>query len=149
MLLSEYEGFTSKEENYQELDYYTKFLNTLEGFKTRIKNLHWSAKNMNIHTQLDTLLDTVSKYQDALAEDYMGVYGQVSPNILQGTPCSIQCPYELLNHIISATKDFYITINPATGLVGIKGETESFIHDLNVQKYLFNINKGHNIINQS
>ena len=38
------------------------FLNILEGYKTRCKNLHWAADNINTHEYLDKFLDEISEF---------------------------------------------------------------------------------------
>jgi hypothetical protein len=50
------------------------FINVLEGYKTRIKNLHWAAEAMNIHLRLDEMLGVVSDYEDSIAEESMGIF---------------------------------------------------------------------------
>ena len=70
-LFSEVNISTSKEETTQistEL-FFINFINKLEGFKTKCKNLHWSAPKKNIHVYLDEFLDVISDYQDSIAED--------------------------------------------------------------------------------
>lgn len=49
------------------------FLNQIEGWKTKCKNLHWAAPKKNIHVYLDEFLEILSDYQDSLAEGYMGI----------------------------------------------------------------------------
>lgn len=56
------------------------FLNQIEGWKTKCKNLHWAAPKKNIHVYLDEFLEILSDYQDSLAEGYMGILGKMQPN---------------------------------------------------------------------
>lgn len=66
--------------------FFINFLNQLEGWKTKCKNLHWAAPKKNIHVYLDEFLDILSDYQDGLAEGYMGILGKMQPNAIKGTP---------------------------------------------------------------
>lgn len=120
-------------------DIYIEFLCRLEGWKTKCKNLHWSAPNNNIHTRLDELLDELNEYQDALAEDYMGINGRVRPDILNGISSDKLDAMSLIDEIISTTFSFYNSIESCACYSGIKSETETFIHNLNKIKYLFSL----------
>ena len=51
------------------------FLNQLESYKTKFKNLHWSAVNDTIHVRIDGLLDELGDFQDEIAEVAMGIQG--------------------------------------------------------------------------
>lgn len=51
--------------------FFINFLNQLEGWKTKCKNLHWAAPKKNIHVYLDEFLGILSDYQDSLAEEYL------------------------------------------------------------------------------
>ena len=63
--------------------FFINFLNQLEGWKTKCKNLHWAAPKKNIHVYLDEFLDILSDYQDGLAEGYMGILGKMLLRELQ------------------------------------------------------------------
>lgn len=65
--------------------FFISFLNQLEGWKTKCKNLHWAAPKKNIHVYLDEFLGILSDYQDGLAEGYMGILGKMQPNVIKGT----------------------------------------------------------------
>ena len=52
--------------------FFISFINLLEGWKTKCKNLHWAAPKKNIHVYLDEFLGIISDYQDGLAEEYQG-----------------------------------------------------------------------------
>ncbi len=112
------------------------FINSLEGFKTCAKNLHWSAINLNIHKQLDKLLNVLSDYQDSIAEEHMGLHGQIKPNTIKGICCECDNPILLLNLIENCTLEFYSKLKDE---IGMKSETENFIHNINKFKYLFTL----------
>ncbi len=123
------------------VDFVIEYLNTLEGFKTKIKNLHWSAVNLSIHEQLDALLDEVNSFQDNIAEEYMGIKGQVGPNDLTGTIYNYTDPILMLEELKNKTISFHSKLKLDPQYVGIQSETETFIHCLNQRLYLFRICK--------
>lgn len=136
-------------EEYKEQDlsnsrvgYFINYLNILEGYKTRIKNLHWAAFALNIHVKLDDLLDTVNDYQDSIAEDCMGIYGKMAPNVIRGIGCPHIEPLSMLEGLKGAVVEFYNGLETTAIMSGIKSETEVFIHDLNKYTYLFKLAKG-------
>lgn len=127
------------------LGFYINYLNTLEGIKTRIKNLHWAAKKLPVnehkgaHVYLDDFLDVVSSFQDTVAECSQGILGHMSQNEIQGITCNVNSPSELIKYLIDKTIMFYEAIPKEVIHVGIKSETETFIGNLTKYKYLFEL----------
>ena len=130
---------SKSETNGNPADLYINFLCQIEGWKTKCKNLHWAAQNDSIHRRLDDLADVLSSYQDALAEDYMGINGRVRPDILTGISSNAIEPNTFISEIIENTLSFYSQIDSSVVYAGIKSETETFIHNLNKIKYLFSL----------
>lgn len=115
------------------------FICTLEGFKTKCKNLHWAAPKKNIHIYLDEFLSILSDFQDAITEDYMGITSRVKPDFLQGIPCSCMNAKDFISEVKTKTILFYNSIPENVIYKGIASETETFIHNINKYIYLFNL----------
>lgn len=126
--------------------FFINFLNQLEGWKTKCKNLHWAAPKKNIHVYLDEFLEVLSEYQDSIAEDYQGILGHMNPNVIKGIPSDSLTAIEMIMEIKKGACDFYTAIPEGTCYVGIKSETENFIHNLNKYKYLFELTDAKNRI---
>ena len=119
---------------------YIEFLCKLEGWKTRCKNLHWAAPKKNIHVYLDEFLKVLDNYQDALAEDIMGTLNsRLDPNSINGTSCTADNAIDFISQVTKDTLAFYARISDTPNYVGIKSETETFIHNIKVYTYLFNL----------
>ena len=95
---------------------YIGFLCKLEGWKTKCKNLHWAAPNDSMHRRLDDLSEILSSYQDALAEDYMGINGKVRPDILNGSPSDKIDAMSFIDEIISSTSVSYTHLTLPTNI---------------------------------
>ena len=119
--------------------FFINFLNQLEGWKTKCKNLHWAAPKKNIHVYLDEFLDIMSDYQDSIAEDYQGILGHMQPNVIKGIPCESLNGIDFIKEVSIKTKEFYNKIPSDIDYVGIKSETETFIHNIKKYKYLFEL----------
>ena len=118
---------------------FLNFINKLEGWKTKCKNLHWAAPKKNIHEYLDDFLGVLSDYQDGLAEGYMGILGKMQPNAVKGIASDTLNAMDLLNEVIENTIKFYENIPEGTIYKGIASECETFIQNLNKYKYLFSL----------
>ena len=118
---------------------FINFLNQLEGWKTKCKNLHWAAPKKNIHVYLDEFLNVLSDYQDGLAEEYQGLLGHMQPNVIKGTPCDCLNAIDFINEVKSNTYKYYDNIPEGTSYAGIKSECETFIHNILKYKYLFEL----------
>ena len=118
---------------------FLNFINKLEGWKTKCKNLHWAAPKKNILEYLDDFLGLLSDYQDGLAEGYMGILGKMQPNAIKGIASDTLNAMDLLNEVIENTVKFYENIPEGTIYKGITSECETFIQNLNKYKYLFSL----------
>ena len=119
--------------------FFINFLNQLEGWKTKCKNLHWAAPKKNIHVYLDEFLDILSGYQDSLAEGYMGILGKMQPNAIKGTPSEALNAFDFIDEVKASTIAFYDKIPKETIYIGIASECETFIQNINKYKYLFSL----------
>lgn len=118
---------------------FINFINQIEGWKTKCKNLHWAAPKKNIHVYLDDFLDVLSDYQDSLAEGYMGILGQMAPNAVKGIPCECLNAIDFINEIKVKTVEFYDSLPTETIYKGIASECETFIQNINKFHYLFSL----------
>lgn len=118
---------------------FINFLNQLEGWKTKCKNLHWAAPKKNIHVYLDEFLDVLSEYQDGLAEEYQGLLGHMQPNVIKGIPSDMLNALDFIKEVRNGTIDFYEKIPKDTIYAGIRSECETFIHNILKYKYLFEL----------
>lgn len=127
------------DKNVSSSNVFIQFLNRLEGWKTKCKNLHWSAPKQNIHIYLDEFLEVLSSYQDSLAEGYMGIQGKLQPNAIKGIASEVLNANDMISEIKFATLEFYEKLPPETVYKGITSECETFIQNINKYKYLFSL----------
>ena len=119
--------------------FFINFLNQLEGWKTKCKNLHWAAPKKNIHVYLDEFLDILSDYQDGLAEGYMGILGKMQPNVIKGTASNTLNAIDFIEEVKEGTLSFYDKIPQETVYKGITSECETLIQNINKYRYLFGL----------
>lgn len=138
-LLTPIEMESSNEVSFNGVEFFINFINRLEGYKTKCKNLHWAAPKKNIHVYLDEFLSVISDFQDTIAEGYMGILGKMQPNSIKGMSCDCLNALDFIEEIKTNTLSFYDKIPKDTVYVGIKSECETFIHNINKYKYLFSL----------
>ena len=115
------------------------FINIIEGWKTKCKNLHWSAPKKNIHVYLDEFLSILSDYQDSLAEEYQGIERRIQPNEIKGNSGSATNALDFICEVRDETINFYNSLPQEPLYKGIISECETFIHNINKYKYLFGL----------
>lgn len=120
-------------------EFFIGYLNKLEGYKTKCKNLHWAAPKKNIHKYLDKYLEILSDFQDTVAEGYMGILGKMQPNVIKGVPSDALNAIDFIEELRTATLSFYDNIPEETIYKGLKSETETFIQETNQYRYLFSL----------
>ena len=124
------------------------FLNKLEGYKTKIKNFHLSARTLAqrgylpepIHVRLDELLEETSEFQDSIAEGSMGLFGDIPLNTIEGTNCMCVDPIDLLDAMCVCVLDFYGMLKE-DHYIGLRADTESYFNRLKVHRYLATLSK--------
>ena len=136
--------FTPMEEERENISptgsqFFINFLNQLEGWKTKCKNLHWAAPKKNIHVYLDEFLSILSDYQDGLAEEYQGLLGHMQPNIIKGVESNTLNAIDFIKEVKERTEEFYNKVPEGISYAGIKSECETFIHNIFKYKYLFEL----------
>lgn len=116
------------------------FINKLEGWKTKCKNLHWAAPKNNVHVRLDEFLDVISDYQDTVAEGIMGALGiHLGPNDVAGDPGTSTSAQQFVKEVKTGTLQFYARIPNEPLYAGLKSECETFIQNVNKYDYLFSL----------
>lgn len=138
-LLTPIEDNEVHEPSFNGAEFFINFINKLEGYKTKCKNLHWAAPKKNIHVYLDDFLEKVENFQDILAEGYMGILGKMQPNVIKGIPSDALNAMDFIEEVRANTLAFYDKIPQETVYVGIKSECETFIQEINQYKYLFSL----------
>lgn len=116
-----------------------EYLGILEGYKTKYKNLHWSAENDAIHVRIDEFLDILGDHQDEIAEAAQGIYGQFGPNELVGAPQKQTSPLEALKELSGEVQKFHQTVSEKKEYLGLLASIEGFMTQLNKFVYLFKI----------
>lgn len=114
------------------------YINKLQGYKTAIKNLHWSAKHMSEHKLLDEIADSVANNQDEIAEMCQGLYGKIKINELKPKRYKITNSKKMLFDLLRDTKSFNSSIK-GRELTGVRSVVEAFIGEINKFVYLMDM----------
>lgn len=139
MLLTPLEFNKQEGQSINSSEFFIEFINKLEGWKTKCKNLHWAAPKKNIHVYLDEFLDILSEYQDGLAEEFQGLLGHMQPNAIRGIESNTLNAIDFIVEVKQGTYKFYTNIPEGVEYSGIKSECETFIHNILKYKYLFEL----------
>lgn len=114
-----------------------EFLSGLEGMHSRLKTLHWSAKNHSEHVLTDDIDSSILEYEDKIAECVMGRlnvrFGVGDLKCLLPDAKTLDSLVnEMLNDVITFKKEVDGDILN-TGLINILDE---FVSDINKWNYL-------------
>ena len=122
-----------------------KFINKLEGYKTAVKNLHWSSKNLSQHKLFDDVADSLSDFQDKVSEVEQAINGRIPVNKIHGEKYTISTPQKMLADLLSDVKKFYGGLQKlGQDYIGMRSDCEAYISDLQRQQYLldFTLKEG-------
>lgn len=121
--------------NYQTL--ILNYIQKLEGFRIRLRELHWSAERMSAHKLTDDLMNTLVNIEDDIAEDLQGFLGirigvgAVSPVMPEAKDIK-----GLLETIKQETLSLRETIDGVPDFVGIVSMLDDLVHSMNKSLYL-------------
>lgn len=116
-----------------------RFINTVEGFKTAVKALHWDAKNLSQHKLCDDIASAISDFEDLVSEVEQSIHGNLPANELKPIPYKIDNLKGFVEDVISTAKSFLKELEGmGEEYVGIKSECETFIGTMQRNLYLVN-----------
>ena len=121
--------------NYQTL--ILNYIQKLEGFRIRLRELHWSAERMSAHKLTDDLMNTLVNIEDDIAEDLQGFLGirigvgAVSPVMPEAKDIK-----SLLETIKQETLSLREAIDGVPDFVGIVSMLDDLVHSMNKSLYL-------------
>jgi hypothetical protein len=65
-----------------ENEFIVKTLGQFQGYRTRLKEMHWSSPSMDIHTLTDEMTNVLEGFEDSLAEISIALWGEIKPGDL-------------------------------------------------------------------
>lgn len=111
------------------------YVNLLEGYKTKFKNLHWSAKDDPLHKRVDEFLAELSSFQDSISEDIQGTIGPFATNEIKGTDVSANDALTAIQTLFKETVSFRSKVEGGEDYFGLVSEIDNFCH--NIKKYIY------------
>ena len=112
------------------------FINKLEGWKTAIKSLHWSADNMSQHKLCDDIASDIAAFQDKVSEVQQGIQDKkINKNELNPTPYKVKNLKAFVKDVIKDTTAFYKTLD-GDDYIGMRSDCESFLSTMQSNIYL-------------
>lgn len=128
-------------------DFVLDFISQLEGYKTKIKELHWEDSSIPGHELAGDIETMICDFEDSVAEDLQGVFGEdVKANTIHPYNVKETTLKSFLDSLKNSAMLFYKKLD-GDDYIGARSEVEGFIHDINVKKYL--ANKTNNKVNES
>lgn len=118
------------------------YIKKLEGYRIRLREIHWSTENKSKHELSDNLMSMLADYEDSIAEEAMGIFGirvkvgDIVPEIPEGRDIK-----SILTSVTNDTLTLLASLEPSDGETsipsgGIPSILEDILHDLNKSKYL-------------
>ncbi len=131
------ENIRKEGQDYDLSKFFLNYINTVDGWKTKCKNLHWAAAKDNIHLKLDEFYPELHNFQDKVAEGYMGILGRMQPNAIKPIQSDVLNAFDFIAEVKSKTLEFYSSIPDEPIYKGISSECEAFIQIVNNYDYKF------------
>lgn len=118
------------------------FENRIQGYKTRVKELHFAAKKRSLHVIMDDFNKWLEDFEDNVMEDAQAIHGQYRPGELSPVLPKGMTEDDLLREIradLLNMKDFFEKQPMYTGCLN---ELEDFFHLVNKTIYLVRLSNG-------
>lgn len=111
------------------------FMNYIEGVKTRIKNIHWSEEDDAKHKYLDDFADSVSEFEDKIAEAGQSEFGRFEDGEINGEEIEEDNPIKLVDLLSNRTKEFRKKLEGNDNFLGEISWIDDFLAKLKQTKY--------------
>lgn len=117
------------------------FENRIQGYRTRVKELHFAADRRSVHIILDDFDKELREFEDEIMEDAQAIHGQYVPGEINPVlPKSLEAS-SLLREIradLINMKEFFESQPMYTGCLNV---LEDFFHSVNKTIYLLRLGK--------
>lgn len=113
-------------------------INSLEGMSVRIDELHWSSNTMSLHKLCDEVGESISDFQDNIAEDAQAIYGQIQVGELNPVLPKAATLVDLLIEVRTMILNMKSTLTESM-YTGIINECDDMFHKVNQFIYLARI----------
>lgn len=112
-------------------------IKSLEGYKIRLREIHWSTPKHHTHLLTDEIIEELTKFEDSIAEQVMGLNNFRIPI---ASISNINLPdatllKEALNGLLNVILNFKSTIESDTKFSGVISLIDDFAGD--ISKYLY------------
>lgn len=115
------------------------FENRLQGYKTRVKELHFAAKKHSIHVILDDFESNLAEFEDEIMEDAQSLHGQFTPGDINPVlPKSLDAE-SLMKEIRADLVNMRDFFQENDMYMGCQSEVESFFHTVSKTLYLIKL----------
>lgn len=111
------------------------YMNFIEGFKTRIKNIHWTEENKSKHEYLDDLSGELGEYEDKLAEAGQSQFGRFKDGEIKGEEIDEDDPIKIVGLLYERTKEFRHKLEGDDNFLGEISWIDDFLANLKQTKY--------------
>lgn len=114
-----------------------QYIANLESYMSRVKEIHWSCDNDKVHVLCDEIGSDLKKYQDELAEHYMGYAG--SKFNIGFLNCACSCDDRTLPDVLKSlrgdTVELYDVVSGIPELKGVEKILNSIMDLINKNLY--------------
>lgn len=115
------------------------YINTLQGYLTALKTLHWSADSLSQHKLCDDIASDISDFEDLVSEVEQSISGKIKHNEFKPKSYKISTLKVFIEDVISDSQAFLKELERmGNKYIGIKSECESFIGTMQRNLYLVN-----------
>lgn len=116
------------------------YIKYLEGYRIRLREMHWAALKSNMHKNTDDLMSFLEGKEDAIAEDAQGLLGfriQVG-DVVPTMPSTGKDFTALLDEILSVTVSTKNMLSSASDdrMAGLLSLFDEIIHEVSKMIYL-------------
>lgn len=111
---------------------------SLEGFKTKFREFHWNAISLADHKLCDGIMDSITEYQDEIAEEGFTIFDKFEMNEFIPIPQTDISINQALNSLLDLILLTKTNIFDNIDLTGIITKLDEFIHIIRKYIYLSN-----------
>ena len=124
------------EKECEDILYVTKII----AFHEKFRVLHWAAKTMSYHNELDKFCDVIGGYKDAIAENIQSIIGQFKGNEFQSIVLPIaNDPLDVIDQLRQTVESWMELHTEDVAYEGCRNATSGFYESIRKYIYIFRI----------
>ena len=112
------------------------FIQQLEGYKVKFRELHWNTSLLSEHKLCDAIMGEITENQDKIAESCFPIFGKFETNSFNATPVFGTTVIECLENLLNDVMELKLLLDGDVNFCNVDARIDTFIESIKIWQNL-------------